>query len=390
MDALINSIQFVSGPLTLIAFLGVVVLAIYQRSVKDERGLEFLFTLFRDKLTKQQFYQLMQQIISKAFWLCLVIFVSALLAYVVVKIIGEGGLTIDLSEGDSIDTGSGDDVVVTGGSSATVSQDPEQAGDLIVSAGAGNRITSDSGNDLVIAGKEGEQGRITLINSGLRADGASRLHPQYRIDVIWNERSTQPLRDQYQLRNICTVQPARCADVSGQCQDFELICPLYQQYCSTNSSDRAPLERQIQALEESPEDFCGDNIEICANDAAFCQRKPDVAPIPEAVYGFWYAWLLNRNFQDSDSWSATAEGAAQAELHKRPSGVYALAGFTDDNAAKTLTDPARVESVTVVIYTAPHQAAKNLVSVPLPRVEGFVSGRQREMDAPDAIELVVW
>lgn len=235
-------------------------------------------------------------------------------------------------------------------------------------------------------------GRIKTVNSGPRANGASRLNPQYRIDVVWNERTTQPLRDQYRLTNLCGQRPELCSSLSEECEDFELYCEIYKHYCDAVPAQPDVLERKIRALDEEPEDFCEENLDICANDAQACRTALNTAhaPVPNGVFAFRPSRELNEKFDDRDAWSEEAGVAVSAEVHKRPSGVYAIAGFANDDAAKALVDTDRVSPITVMIYTSPYRDAVNAVSVPLPRVQSFVQGIMDSLDEPDAVELEVW
>jgi hypothetical protein len=47
VDAVLAAIGSVTGPLTLVAFLAAVVLAVFRRSVDDEKGLEYAYKLGR-------------------------------------------------------------------------------------------------------------------------------------------------------------------------------------------------------------------------------------------------------------------------------------------------------------------------------------------------------
>ena len=49
----LDAVSSVSGPLTLVAFLAVVVLALFWRSVRDQKGLEYAYKLLRDRLSKR-------------------------------------------------------------------------------------------------------------------------------------------------------------------------------------------------------------------------------------------------------------------------------------------------------------------------------------------------
>jgi tetratricopeptide (TPR) repeat protein len=63
-------------PLLVIAFLAVIFLAIYFRSVKTGKGLEYIYNLFEQKLTRDRFYEITRLVIVLLFWLAVVVVVS--------------------------------------------------------------------------------------------------------------------------------------------------------------------------------------------------------------------------------------------------------------------------------------------------------------------------
>lgn len=87
MSVFLNAISAVTGPLTLVAFLAVVILAIFRRSVNDKKGLKYIYDLFRDKLTKDQFYNIVGDIINRVFWTFIIVFTLSILAFVVTTLL---------------------------------------------------------------------------------------------------------------------------------------------------------------------------------------------------------------------------------------------------------------------------------------------------------------
>ncbi|MCP4373196.1 MAG: hypothetical protein GY797_34590 [Deltaproteobacteria bacterium] len=83
MEFFLSSISSVTGPLSLLAFLAVVFLAIFRRSINDKKGLKYVYDLFNDRLTKDQFYDITKQIIDRLFWLLIIIFLLSILAYII-------------------------------------------------------------------------------------------------------------------------------------------------------------------------------------------------------------------------------------------------------------------------------------------------------------------
>ena len=86
----LNGIKFVTGPLTLVAFLAVIVLALFWHYA-NKRGLEYVYNLFSDKLTRDNFYNLSVLIISRAFWFGVIVVVLAFIGYVI-PIVSNGGV----------------------------------------------------------------------------------------------------------------------------------------------------------------------------------------------------------------------------------------------------------------------------------------------------------
>ena len=101
MQVFLKSIQYVTGPLTLVAFLAVVLLAAFYRSVRDRRGLEYLHDLFSSKLSKEHFYQLAVLIIKMLFWLIVIVFSLSMAAFVLsIRPAGGGGRADGTTPGD--------------------------------------------------------------------------------------------------------------------------------------------------------------------------------------------------------------------------------------------------------------------------------------------------
>jgi hypothetical protein len=75
----------VTGPLTLIAFLAVILLGIYRRSVDDKRGLEYLYKLFSNQLTRNHFYKLAAKVIHLVFAAFVILLILAFGAWAYAK-----------------------------------------------------------------------------------------------------------------------------------------------------------------------------------------------------------------------------------------------------------------------------------------------------------------
>jgi hypothetical protein len=74
-DAVLKAIEHVTTPIGLVAFLATISLWIFSLFVKEGKGLEHLYNLFSDKITKDNFYQLARLFIGRVFWLLLIIVV---------------------------------------------------------------------------------------------------------------------------------------------------------------------------------------------------------------------------------------------------------------------------------------------------------------------------
>ena len=75
MDKLIDALKVAgTNPLTLIAFLALVVAYIYKRSVKTDKGLDFLYNLIKEKTTRKQFYQLADKVLTIIFTVIVLVF----------------------------------------------------------------------------------------------------------------------------------------------------------------------------------------------------------------------------------------------------------------------------------------------------------------------------
>ncbi|MBM3240899.1 hypothetical protein FJZ31_31840 [Candidatus Poribacteria bacterium] len=75
MDKLIDALKIAgTNPLTLIAFLALVAAYIYKRSVKTDKGLEFLYNLIKNQTTKEQFYKLANKVLTIIFTVAVLVF----------------------------------------------------------------------------------------------------------------------------------------------------------------------------------------------------------------------------------------------------------------------------------------------------------------------------
>jgi len=81
LDPYFRTIEHVTTPIGLVAFLAMVGLRVFYVFVKEGKGLDFAFRLFQDKLGKQHFDQLATMIVGRAFWLMLVVTVLSFVAW---------------------------------------------------------------------------------------------------------------------------------------------------------------------------------------------------------------------------------------------------------------------------------------------------------------------
>jgi hypothetical protein len=281
---LLGAIEHVTGPLTLIAFLAVVFLALFRRSVKDERGLEYLYQLMNTKLTRKAFYALAMRTLNLGFVGGMLVFALGVGGFVLIKL-NEGGppasqplVSGNRVSGDLVAIGSGNPVVATGGSQislgGTASSAPQKAQPQ--TGGQYSQIINRESGNIILSGDGSE--RIRVPNAGIRVDGKQRLSAAYRIDIQPGHRSTQALRDLYALQPI-----ASHASMDAN-EDAEFYFP----------ADQAGL------------------------------------------YGFTVPWMVGEANFTRYPFFPIAAGSAVLEVHKRPSGVYTLAGFVTQSEAEAL------------------------------------------------------
>ncbi|UTW13864.1 hypothetical protein [Marinobacterium rhizophilum] len=342
MGELLGAIVHVTGPLTLIAFLAVVFLALFRRSVKDERGLEYLYKLMSTKLTRKDFYSLAMRALNLGFAACVLIFMFGVGAFVMIKLNEDGSpaphpLVSESSvSGDVIAIGSGNPVVATGGSQislgnpapSTLKKAQSHAGgetSQIISRESGNFILSGDGSE-----------RIRVPNSGDRVDGDKRLSAAYRIDIQPGHRTTQGLRDLYDL------QPLASPESMDEYDDGEFFFP----------EDRAGL------------------------------------------YGFTVPWMVGEANFTHYPVSPVSAGSAVLEVHKRPSGTFALAGFLTQSEAAALAGLHQSqEGVDIELTTAPVVASRAAVSIPLARIDSILlggTGMQGIDSGVSVVSLRIW
>ncbi|NVK41880.1 MAG: hypothetical protein HWE39_11610 [Oceanospirillaceae bacterium] len=323
MAEFLGALEHVTGPLTLIAFLAVVFLALFRRSVKDERGLEYLYQLMSAKLTRRDFYALAMRALNLGFAAFVLIFALGLGAFVVIKLheLGQptpAPLVSDSSvSGDVVAVGSGNPVVATRGSQISLGNGnahetarPQPRGDGQVS----QIIQRESGN-IILSGDGTETIRIP--NEGRRVDGAERLSDAYRIDIQQGHRSTQVLRDLYGL------QPIASPESLYENDDWEFFFP---------------------------EDQAG-------------------------FYAFTVPWLVGEANFTRYPVTPISAGSAILEVHKRPSGVFAVVGFVSKSEADALSALNRSEQlVDIKLMMAPVENSRAAVSIPLARIDSVLMG----------------
>lgn len=193
MSSFLDGISSVTGPLTLLAFLAVVALAVFRRSVKDQRGLEYVYTLFRDKLTKQHFYDLASDVIKRVFTTFTIVFIGSLIAFVLTQVYGDKQPIY----GDYVTGGPGDDIVITRNESSKSAQDFQVQL-------RGNVVDGGPDDDIIVT--DPQSLGIKQPNAWPRATTEQRKLAEYSIDVMWGERSTASLREKFNLRSL-SVDP---------------------------------------------------------------------------------------------------------------------------------------------------------------------------------------
>ena len=320
MDAFLGAISSVTGPLTLLAFLAVIALAVFRRSVKDEHGLEYVYNLFRDKLTKDQFYSLASNMLKWGLTAFILVFIASLTAFVVIKVLGDKPPV----HGDIVTGGSGDDVVITR------SERYYTEGNAAPTGGTGNIVDGGSGNDVIVTDPD-SQG-VRMPNAWPRVSAEQRTSDGYAVAVVWGERSTAGLRQRFGL----------------------------------------------QSLDVDPDDPRLEDEGI------------PFAEVPTGVYAFTTSHTVGRVSPQEEFVGPTPGGSVVLEVHKRASGVYAIAGFVSAEHGGVLADHSRMAPATVTVFALPQPKAGNAVAIPLARVESVTVGKVFEPFGVEAIELTVW
>lgn len=341
MGDFLGAIQHVTGPLTLIAFLAVVFLAVFRRSVKDEKGLEYLYQLMSAKLTRKDFYSLAMRALNLGFAACILIFALGVGGFVLIKL-NEGGapasqpvVSGNTVSGDQVVAGSGS-VVATGGSQISLGGAPTQGRAPSQPPGGGGYaqiIQRESGN-IIMSGDGNE--RIRVPNQGERVDGEKRLSETYRIDILPGHRSTQALRDQYGLQ---------------------------------------PIASMVEMENSEDGEFF-------------------ITPEMKAVYAFTVPWVIGEANFARYPFIPMSGGSAILEVHKRPSGVFSVVGFVTQAEADALAGLIKSEQmVDIGLMTSAVADSRAAVSIPLARIDSIQFGGVGVMDfdmGVDKIDLRVW
>lgn len=98
MYSFLRSITSITGPLTLVAFFGVIFLAAYRYTVVHGRGLEHLHSLLNAKIGKKDFYRIVMRGINLTFIFLLIVTALSLSAWIIGKLIDANGRAEQLNK----------------------------------------------------------------------------------------------------------------------------------------------------------------------------------------------------------------------------------------------------------------------------------------------------
>ncbi len=341
MKAFLDSLKLVTGPLTLVAFLAVVALAMFRRSVKEERGLEFVYRLLRDKLTKGHFYELASKTLRYAFWAFVVVFLASLAAFLgdkalsrrfqgaqnnstVIHTVGDYDLVVNGSVGGNVNVGGSEQGVRPRGN--TVVAEPEKLGSSASSRGHTGDVEVTPGSGSVVI-STGEGNLINTVGEG---------------NVVITGHADSPTR-RVRLRNTLFLSNSIARNDSANRIDFTAR--------PGNSEDL----RRVYGLKPVPE----------AHGKLFTRVHPP------GSYGFFPPHLIGRFDIDGDDWSTQPAGSATIEVHKRPTGVVAVAGYVSETEARPLLNKSIDSQIELSLYDQA-DGSRWAVAIPQSRIEFVV------------------
>jgi hypothetical protein len=112
------------------------------------------------------------------------------------------------------------------------------------------------------------------------------------------------------------------------------------------------------------------------------------------LYGFTVPWMVGEANFTRYPFSPIAAGSAVLEVHKRPSGVYSLAGFVTQSEAEALAGlKLSQQLVDIELSTAPLAASRAAVSIPLARIDSVLLGGMGMQDVDtgaSVVSLRIW
>ncbi len=79
----LDAVKYVTGPLTLVAFIFAILLGALYFFLKTKGVPKYVYELFRSKLTKERFYDLCVKVLNRAFWFMVLLVVLGLVAWLI-------------------------------------------------------------------------------------------------------------------------------------------------------------------------------------------------------------------------------------------------------------------------------------------------------------------
>lgn len=146
----------------------------------------------------------------------------------------------------------------------------QHRGDVIISRGEDNTLIGEEQGTVIVSGNTA--GRARVANPLARIGDKERLSEDYRIDMALEGQGSDGFRDLYDLGNVCDVDRRLCSNLSMDCEDYEDLCPVYEQWCSADTDRSDRFYMAVKDLGGDPESFCQDYHRTCANNALVCKN----------------------------------------------------------------------------------------------------------------------
>ncbi len=359
----LDALGSVSGPLTLIAFLAVVVLAVIGQLAKGGKGLEGLYALVDKKVTRERFYDLTALTVRRLSTVCVVVFLGGFLTFVLDRLVSRDGpiavsndgfyndgTYIEAPGGQVVNTGDvqgdlnigqrapigtpADNLVVHHGKDWP---GEEEGGDSIFMVGEGNRAVTEGGNN-------------TVVTQGTGNTVVAQQGPGNQI-----------IASAETVRTVYRPNPDFIDDV--------------RQHMSGGLTVASALpEEGMSGLRASL------GLTRYGSDNPRATDECTVKTCPEGVYGYTMSWVIGQDPMGRLPLVSSQFGAADFELQKRSDGVLAVAGFISADQASALANPPAEDGIALTLYNKAYGEARVPVSVPIARIEGIATNGAAQFD----------